>query len=491
MLRSDSERPPIVKHLLKAALVLFWMTLFTLALVAGAKYPGNWIIYAVFTVVSNLLLYFGFRKKAIFFDAFIGVLMWLGFWLRFSIRTAFMEGYFPQARGTFDGSATAADQVLLISTCGLLALLLASIFRSRFIFNYQARASDVAHTGLFALYKDYRRPLLTAFVILVIGIAVSNAWLGIYQRGEVPRTALPFGLGGIYTWLLLFGLSSLSALILHFELAIQHRTTWLPALLGIFECFLSSVSLLSRGMILNGGALFYGVWRSLRLQSAASTFRFLVFATTLFALLFVASVLLVNHLRIPDAPKAKATSETSVATIAKSNSFVKLSGLVLDRWVGIEGVMAVANYPDRGWDLWNAAWSERYDVHKTSFFDLNLIDTPYKKVDTAKHHYVSLPGVIAFFFYPGSYAFLFAALFVLGLFAALIEISAYRLGGRNVILCALIAQVVAYRYTSFGYVPRQSYMLFGAIYINLALIWIGNWLPAHRAGKGRLANSPL
>src|SRR5690606_619381 len=102
------------------------------------------------------------------------------------------------------------------------------------------------------------------------------------------------------------------------------------------------------------------------------------------------------------AVKKKAAADP-VASIAKSNRYEKLADLVLDRWVGVEGVMAVQNYPDRGWKLWNSAWAERYDVATTSFFDLNLlVKTPYKKgrVDSNRHHYISLPGVIAFFFYP-------------------------------------------------------------------------------------------
>jgi len=66
-----------------AVKALFWGAVVVLAFVAGAEYPGNVAIYAGFTVVSSLFLYAGFRKNAIFFDTFIGVLLWLGFWLRF------------------------------------------------------------------------------------------------------------------------------------------------------------------------------------------------------------------------------------------------------------------------------------------------------------------------------------------------------------------------------------------------------------------------
>jgi hypothetical protein len=67
--------------------------------------------------------------------------------------------------------------------------------------------------------------------------------------------------------------------------------------------------------------------------------------------------------------------------------------------------------------------------------------------------------------------FIFIILFVLGLFASVIEFLAYKLSGENLIFTALIAQVIAYRYTHFGYVPAQSYLLFGSIFLTIFLIY--------------------
>jgi len=466
-------------------IVLFWIGVLVLGAVSSVHYPGSVWIYIAFTVVSNLLIYIGFREKAIFFDAFIGVLLWLGFWLKYSIHISFMDGYFKQAHGTFNGSSAAAsDNVLLISSCGLSAFVLASLVRSHFIFNYPKPNNGVTlNTKLVEAYSRYRWVIVAAFVFFVLGVTVSNAWLGVYQRGEVPRTVLPYGLGGIYAWLLLFGMASFAAVVLHCEHVIQRGNLWLGTLVVLFEGFASSVSLLSRGMVLNVGSVFYGLLRSVRYHRVDFKLRFYVIIALAFSVLFVTSVLLVNYLRIN-----LVNPETTVSVMA-SNDFTKITDLVIDRWVGVEGVMAVANYPNQGWGLWRSAWSERYDVHKTSFFDLNLIDTPYKKTDTRYKHSISLPGIIAFFFYPGSYLFLFSALFCIGLIAAVIELSAYRLGGNNLILTALIAQVVAYRLTSFGYVPNQSYLLFGAIFLNLVLIWSVRWLAGYQMRKKGEGNS--
>ena len=110
----------------------------------------------------------------------------------------------------------------------------------------------------------------------------------------------------------------------------------------------------------------------------------------------------------------------------------------------------------------------------TSFYDLKIASSGYSKMDFSKHHFISLPGILAFFYYPGSFAFLFVTLFLAGTFAAAIEISIYKLSGSNVILCSLLAQVIAYRYAHFGYVPGRSYLLFGTLFLNVLLIYSVN-----------------
>lgn len=87
-------------------------------------------------------------------------------------------------------------------------------------------------------------------------------------------------------------------------------------------------------------------------------------------------------------------------------------------------------------------------------------------------HFVSLPGYIAFLYYPGSLLFLFCAVFSFSIVAVLFEYFVYRLGGKNLVFCALIAQVIAFRYTSFGYVPIQSYMLFGSVLLNVLIFFL-------------------
>ena len=135
--------------------------------------------------------------------------------------------------------------------------------------------------------------------------------------------------------------------------------------------------------------------------------------------------------------------------------------------------MAVSSSEKLGWELWREAWREKYQEKELSLYDRTFIDSPYTHpdIDKSVSHFVSLPGLVAFLYYPGSLGFLFIASLVCALVAAMFEIATYRFCGRNWILCSLFAQVIAFRYASFGYVPAQSYLLFGTLVLNGLIIF--------------------
>jgi len=455
----------------KIGLTCFLLLLLAVTVVASTKYGGDWRIYLIFSVVSNFLLLVGFSKNAIFFDTFIGVFFWLGFWLKASFKIIFYGGEFSESVGQFDGSGDAFDHAIIVITVAFAGLLIARWARLRWMFSYREHREIVDDMGLFKVYKKHRAAILIFFVLAFLLVGISNVFFGIYQRGEIPRTILPYGLNGVYTWLLLFGLASFSALIMRFELALNNARDSAVPLIVLLELFVSNVSLLSRGMLLNFVALFYGAYNLAKRSSIKITIKQFIVVMSIFIVLFGSSVIAVNYLRTLEhherfIPVTKVSKE-------KVNTIVAMtSSLFINRWVGMEGVLAVTSYGDSGWGLFREALKERYSHYETSFYDLNIIDSPYADMDKTKNHYISLPGAIAFFFYPGSYLFLLIVMILIGLFAAMFELITYKLGGKNLILCALISQVIAFRLASFGYVPSQSYLLFGTIFLNLLMIFV-------------------
>jgi len=465
--------------MIKSAIMLFVATIVGIALLAGSNYSGSLQVYLLFTLVGNALLFNGLRRRTLFFDTFIGIFLWLGFWLKFSVRTALGQVAFLDALA-FDRSPAAYDHALIVSSCGLAALLVASLVRERF-FVYPEQTPACSQPGLLLFYQRYRAICITLFLATVMLVAISNVWLGIYQRGVVAQTVFPYGLSGVYKWLLQFGLASISALIIRFEIELNRNITLLSVVPALMEAFFSNVSLLSRGMILNAAGLGFGTIRQLSSMKIRPGYHAIAAVSGAFAVLFVFSVLTVNYLRATsygNSPEivSRLMHNRELPTGQYGKMAVVLQHmtvpLFIDRWVGIEAVVAVASSKDLGWDLWRDAWNERFQVGVLTIYDQRFIESPYTaNADKPVFHFISLPGIIAFLYFPGSLAFLFVALTLCGWLAAAVEIATYRYAGQNWILCSLIAQVVAYRYAHFGYVPAQSYLLFGAVILNVALLY--------------------
>jgi hypothetical protein len=514
----------------RACLLLFLLLAAILAFFSAKNYEGNIAVYLLFTVSFNTLLILGFCKHRIFFDTFIGVFFWLGFWLKFSVRIAFMASHFQEPVGRFNFTGGAYDQALLVSSCGVLALLLAHYTRRSF-FSYNRSVGARGLMGcLYGFYRDNRRVILGSFCCFFVIVACANVICGIYQRGTVPRTILPFGMNGIVTWLLLFGLSSFSAVILDCELR-QEKNPYTASIIGLLECFFSNSAMLSRGMILNGSSLLFGMHETEKRRSLHLGNVFKCTVIVIFGILFVFSVFAVNHIRtykhavpireegLPD-PAARGLQVVPAMGHRTAKDLIRTAGspaqiynpvgrmepgrhvktgpgesqprsvevetdwptvwkytvanlklMVIDRWVGIEGAMAVSSYPHLGWGLWKKAWNERFSHTGTSLYDTAVLSSPYVQLDLAESHFINLPGILAFLFYPGSYLFLLAGMFLAGIFGGAMELFVCRLSGGNIILCALMAQVLAYRYAHFGYAPRQTYMLLGTMVLNVIIIY--------------------
>jgi hypothetical protein len=447
----------------RIALFIVTAAILSLAVAAGIHYQGNWAVYLGFTAVANALLLSGFRKRAIYFDTFIGVFLWLGFWLKLSVRVVFAASVFREPTGVFDGSQESFDNALIVSSCGLAAFVVASFIRERW-FSYPEALPPCRRSGLFAFYSEYRVFIVSAFIAMTLAVALSNIWLGIYQRGMIAQTVLPFGLNGVYKWLLQFGLASISALIIRFELELNRGVSFMAVIPPLLEGFLSSVSLLSRGMILNALALAIGGWRWLAAAKVRVRFSKLLIVAVSISAFFIVSVLAVNYLRM-----FKFDNAQMPAQVAASATLQSTSPLFIDRWVGIEGVLAVSSSDRLGWALWREAWQEKFDERQFSLYDRTFVSSHYASspVNTSRNHFVNLPGVVAFFYYPGSLPILFAFVLVAAWLAAALEIMTYYLCDKNWILCSLFAQVIAYRFASFGYVPAQSHLLFGSLILNI------------------------
>ncbi len=449
------------------------------------KYTGSKSVYTAFTIVAHLLLISGFYNKAIFFDAFIGVFFWLGFWLKFSIRVAFFDGNFNESVGLFDRLPSSYDKALMIVIVALIAILIAQHFRSLIFTCYKSMNFFGSISPLSNLYLKYKKFIMFFFISIVIYIGLTNYFFEIYQRGMLSKSIFPWYINSVYKWLLLFGFSSFISLILYLEMSKMKRLSIETIFLGLIENFFSSISMLSRGYILNTSAVLYGSLMQFNKLKLRVKFKSAIVLFFCVFVIFTSSVFIVNYNRT--------TINNDFNNINQNNIIRENLNLVgqittplfIDRWLGIEGVMAISSLQNLGYDLFKSSLSEVYDEQKPSFYD-ELILSSYAKSDFNKNHYVSMSGIVGFLYYTGSLTFVFMAMFSLCIISSFIEVISYKFSAGNMIFASLIGQVLSYRLSNFGYVPANTGLLISAILVNSFIMYILIKLPVFASKKSKL-----
>ena len=144
--------------------------------------------------------------------------------------------------------------------------------------------------------------------------------------------------------------------------------------------------------------------------------------------------------------------------------FLKVLALSVDRWVGLEGVMAVVSYPNKGRALIIDAFVEKRTLGGVTKYQ-EIANSKYQWVDSNVWQFASLPGAVAFLYFSGSF---WIVLFGMILFAFLVQFLEFLIykGTRNPILCSLLGVSLANYVAQFGIAPAQ-----GSVY--LLMIFVG------------------
>ena len=446
------------------------------------NYSGNKVLYAIFSLISNYLIVFGFRKNAFFFDTFFSLLLWLGFWFKFTYVISSTDGYFyGQEIGDFNYSSNSFNDTLIVSSIGLTAFIIAGYIREFILFNYPKKLQFNFKNKTF--FKKNRNKIWLAFLILIITIGFSNLYFMIYQKGLLPINNYNFLFSGFYKWLLLFGLASFSSFIIFAEINMIKKLLFSSLIIIFFETFLSSFSMLSRGMIFNALAILYGIYKFS--NKINNNFNYLIYLRSILIIFifFYISVMSVNYIRANYFYIGKSSKiientviNNETETIVKNNGNVlekqnlEILYLLINRWVGIDGVMAVVSKKELlNLDFLKKSLFEIPQPQGITFyeneFNIATLTNEDKIYENVKG--ITLPGIIAFFYYSGSYILMFIFIFFCCLIASFLEYFAFKLSKQNLIFSSLIGQVIAYRFIHFGYMPQNSYLLFSSIFITI------------------------
>ena len=147
--------------------------------------------------------------------------------------------------------------------------------------------------------------------------------------------------------------------------------------------------------------------------------------------------------------------------------------LMMYRFVGIEGVMAVQSKKDKNLKLLKEAMAEKYQENTLSFYDSKFLKNSSSYKDSiskiSNQHAITLPGFIAFSYYGNSKILVFLLAFIVSILCSLV-VMLFQNTLNNPLLSAFIGNLLAYRLIHWGYAPLNSYKLILALFISLIFI---------------------
>lgn len=401
-------------HLVVVGILLaIWGALFVDGL---RQYPGSSGHYVIFSVAFLVMLVSGVYKRVTYGYLFLVIFLWLGFWLKLTLHQIFIYP-FGEPVGLFDRSPAAWDKVLLVSTSGCLGVVAA-----RIAYGFAGLKSTISNVNPPAAPYWYPRIWKVLWLVLMVVLAVCgalNAVYGIQQSGLVPRTLLMWPWNAAIYWMLSTGFAMCVATLLWWHMASANAIRSL-AYMVLVEAAVSTVSLLSRGLyVFHAIPAMVGIYMNRSHTKDLSPKRVLLYLATFIGLMLF-SLSLVNTLRgyyysnVPPVFIELTDARTSLREGGTSLRFI------VDRWVGVEGVMAVSSYQEKGLDLFLGALTEKSEIGKSTFYQKVCL-AHYRFMDMTKFQFASLPGAIAFFYFTDSFLLVMLGMMILTLIALFSE----------------------------------------------------------------------
>lgn len=456
-------------------LLLIWSVLYIGGLI---HYTGSALSYTLFSFAFLAMLASGLVRQVGYGYLFLVVMLWLGFWLKVTVHL-WLDYPYRESIGLFDDSGASWDQVLFIASMGSLG-----VIAGRLIFRWSNWGGDtstiVAATAknipILGWYAKWRRLLWWGLILSCASVAIANAMLGIMQVGLAPRTILPWPSNALISWLLGTGFSLGVATLLWWDVLLG-RSISTTVYVVLFEAFFSTVSMLSRGTyIFHAVPMSFAVLMNRSRIRGEAKWSIGVFAF-LFAVLLLVSISLVNALRTHYySDNAPLMESNSAARQSEGGTTLNaLKGLMVDRWIGIEGLMVLHAYSDKDVQLFWRGLQERREIGKDTMY-VEISCSKFSEVDKARYEFTEIPGAMAFLFYSGHIWVVITGMFLLTSIVLGSEYIVLRVCS-NPILCAFWGGVTANMVAQMGVAPRTS--LIPVMETAVALLMIGYIQSAH------------
>jgi len=325
-------------------------------------------------------------------------------------------------------------------------------------------------------YSGWRRPIWIASLVAILALNLLNFQLAFYQTGVNPRLILPYHLNVLLGWLISIGFALWFAVLIHWEFRNSPRSLASTLFLPVVEGLVSSVSALSRSFyFLHTVPYFFAVGAKWANAHFALTYRRLATLLACWAVCFAISLVLVQFLRIHvyflayepaffSVPGEKSVFATPTVGAELSNQIKpmarEISKLFVDRWIGLEGVLAVSSYPQVGLPLLAEGLQE--DPKKGSAGLYQRISKSRAEI-SERFTFGTLPGITGVLFYSGSLTMVIFGTMLVTLMMIGTEFAALRFTA-NPLLASLMALGMA------NVVCQNNFPYLAAVYV--AQLWV-------------------
>lgn len=469
--------------------------------VAEAAYPGTTGPLALFNASFFVLVALAIPRPRSYVYGYFSVLCALGFWVKFNVHML-LQYAFVEPIGHFDNSPASWDRALMLCSAAAWGACIPRVCQLLFWRN-RVDAQPEQHP-VPAWYFKGRRWVWGLTLAVIGALALCNYNVAIYQIGVTPQLQLPRVASISAAWLISIGFALWLAVLVQWERLLRPANWHVALLAPLFEGFASSVSALSRSLYLLH-AIPYFV--ALLKPGSGMRARPAVILTMLFVLSFGASIVVVQFDRsrffspiaagfaAPPAAGSPVATTNLGQTSAPQNSapqnnapqnneatreikkawlrhnFRQVVKMPVDRWIGMEGILAVSSAPRLGWDVFVEALTESPRLGTEALYQ-KVAKSKYRASE--KFVFLTTPGVAGVLAFAGSLGFVVLGLALITSLIMGTEFAIVRLT-RNPLLTSMAALAMTNIVHQLQF-PYLAFTFFVELWFTIGgLVLISKW----------------
>lgn len=462
--------------LLKIVLIITVFSHVLLSVISSFSYSGKTPYFILFSLVYGAFLFSIYISKNRPTLMFLGCMLYLGFFLKMTFHLI-LSTPFVEPTGYFRGTPAEWDKLLIVASFGgigyLLAVMVVHYFRGKKDDSNCIERRSFSSSFNFDLFFKI---LILAFLVLGALFFAINFYFGINISGIPPKTILPWPLNTVISWFLGIGFGIAATVLMQWEINRTGKLKWSFFAL-IFEAFLFSLSTLSRALFLfHTLPILYLIFKNRQIikYSIMDVVKAFLLVACLFILNFSAVSLARSYVYSAQITSSNASFKTYFENSGKSalNNIViaQFTRMIVDRWIGVEGVMAVIGYQEKSLPLmFKSLFYKPYPGEQDIYS--KMCNAVYET--TSKYVVTSIPGPVAFFYYSEMLGVVTLGVFLLIILFYFLEILVQHYF-KNAFLTCFMSFLFANHIAQFGIFPRQLFLfyvmtslaLFGLFYIE-------------------------